>query len=276
VLAGLLALSVAFVATGGGVVDTLAAFGQRPSGSVLGAVSNTPMPTAARTITAAPTPTATPTATATATAARAPLALDLLAGADPAAIFVTESTAVLCAASAVQMTVEMLTRTVDRTSATQRRIHALEISLTTPTDSHNGGTGPVGMAGAITRLSGVPYQLRIASTRTGALRDAAATIVRTRHPVVLLAWRGAHAWVMTGFRANADPAIFADAAVEGAFILDPWYPRVSRIWGPSDPPNTFQDAKEMVRNYLPWKRPEGAYPGRDGRFLYLAPVETAG
>jgi hypothetical protein len=93
---------------------------------------------------------------------------------------------------------------------------------------------------------------------------------------VLLAWRGAHAWVMTGFRANADPAIFADAAVEGAFILDPWYPRVSRIWGPSDPPNTFQDAKEMVRNYLPWKRPEGAYPGRDGRFLYLAPVETAG
>ena len=75
-----------------------------------------------------------------------------------------------------------------------------------------------------------------------------------------------------GFRATADPLLFKDATVTGTYILDPWYPRVSSIWGPSDPPGTFQDASEMVRNYLPWKRPEGSYPQRDGKFLLVVPT----
>ena len=32
----------------------------------------------------------------------------------------------------------------------------------------------------------------------------------------------------------------------------------------------------MVRNFLPWKRPEGKYPGRDGKFLILVPVIAPG
>jgi hypothetical protein len=28
----------------------------------------------------------------------------------------------------------------------------------------------------------------------------------------------------------------------------------------------------MKRNYLPWKRPDGRYPGRDGKFLAIIPV----
>ena len=77
---------------------------------------------------------------------------------------------------------------------------------------------------------------------------------------------------MTGYRADADPAVFANAKVTGAYIIDPWYPRVSRIWGRSDKAGVFQDAAEMKRNYLPWKRPEGRYPGRDGKFLAIIPV----
>ncbi len=87
-----------------------------------------------------------------------------------------------------------------------------------------------------------------------------------------MAWRGAHTWVMTGFRADADPSVFADAKIQGTYILDPWYPDVSSIWGPSDPPGTYQNGAEMVRNYLKWKRPEGLYPTRDG--LYIAVVPT--
>jgi hypothetical protein len=104
------------------------------------------------------------------------------------------------------------------------------------------------------------------------LRDAAVAIETTQSPVILLAWRGAHTWVMTGYRADADPQVFADATVEGAYVLDPWYPWVSSIWGPSDPPGTFQDAAEMERNYLRWKRPEGAYPERDGLFISVVPT----
>jgi hypothetical protein len=28
----------------------------------------------------------------------------------------------------------------------------------------------------------------------------------------------------------------------------------------------------MVRNFLPWKRPEGKYPDRDGRFIVMIPT----
>jgi hypothetical protein len=116
------------------------------------------------------------------------------------------------------------------------------------------------------------YEVRGYEARADALRDAAVAIETTHSPVILLAWRGAHTWVMTGFRADADPQVFGDATVEGAYVLDPWYPWVSSIWGPSDPPGTFQDAAEMERNYLRWKRPEGAYPERDGLFISVVPT----
>ena len=28
----------------------------------------------------------------------------------------------------------------------------------------------------------------------------------------------------------------------------------------------------MVRNFLPWKRPEGSYPARDGNFIVVVPT----
>ena len=117
--------------------------------------------------------------------------------------------------------------------------------------------------------------MRAYKTRSGALRDAAKAILKTNSPVILLAWRGAHTWVMTGFRADADPLVFKDARVSGAYILDPWYPRVSSIWGRSDPPGTFQDASEMERNYLKWHRPEGHYKDRDDLYISVVPTLSA-
>ena len=129
-----------------------------------------------------------------------------------------------------------------------------------------------GLPSALAAYGVTGYEVRTYATRSAALRDAAKALEMTHSPVLLLAWRGAHTWVMTGFRANADPAVFADATVTGTYILDPWYPRVSSIWGRSDPPGTFQDASEMVRNYLKWRRPEGHYPDRDGRYVAVVPT----
>ena len=81
---------------------------------------------------------------------------------------------------------------------------------------------------------------------------------------------------MTGYRANADPLVFDNAKVSGTYILDPWYPWNSSIWGQSDPPGTFQNAAEMIRNFLPWQRPEGLYPRRDGNFIVVEPTIPRG
>ena len=140
-------------------------------------------------------------------------------------------------------------------------------------DSHNGAVGPARDGPRPRGLRRARATRSAATTRArGALRDAAKAIQATDSPVILLAWRGAHTWVMTGFRADADPRVFQYSKISGAYILDPWYPWNSSIWGQSDPPGTFQDAAEMARNFLPWKRPEGHYPDRDG--LYIAVVPT--
>ena len=142
-------------------------------------------------------------------------------------------------------------------------------------DSHNGDWGPSAIALALDAYGAPGYEVRAYKSRALALRDAARAIKTTRSPVILLAWRGAHTWVMTGYRADADPVLFKNAKVSGAYILDPWYPRISSIWGRSDPPGTFQNTSEMERNYLPWKRPEGRYKDRDGLFIAVVPTKKA-
>lgn len=139
-------------------------------------------------------------------------------------------------------------------------------------DSHNGGWGPAAIAQALAAYGAKGYEVRAYESRGHALKDAAAALTRTGKPVVLLPWWGAHTWVMTGYRADADPTIFRDARVSGLYILDPWYPRVSSIWGPSDGPGNFEDMAEMRRNFIGWSRPEGAYPDRDGLFVVVLPT----
>ena len=139
-------------------------------------------------------------------------------------------------------------------------------------DSHNGGWGPAAMVAAL-KAYGVPgYEVRAYDTRADALFDAAKAIEQSHAPVLLLAWRGAHTWVMTGFRADADPLVFDDAKVRGTYILDPWYPLISSIWPRSLPPGAYHDAQVMRVNYLPWKRPEGHYKDRDGLFIAVVPT----
>lgn len=225
---------------------------------------------------ATPGPTPTPTPTPTPEPVREAVDFDILD--DPEAVFASQDHKDWCAVAGTQMVLAIHGR-ADTSVAFQRELASRVRDWESYDDSHNGDWGPAAMALAL-EAYGVPgYEVRAFETRQGALRDAARTLQATGAPVILLAWRGAHTWVMTGFRADADPSVFRDAHIEGAYILDPWYPRVSSIWGPSDPAGTFQDAAEMNRNFLKWKRPEGAYPDRDGRYITVAPtipLTTAG
>jgi hypothetical protein len=203
---------------------------------------------------------------------RVPVSISL--GPDPEAWFAHQQTKIWCAPSAVQMALAAL-GLADTSAAFQSALQAKIGSWTSRADSRNGGWGPEAMTRALADNGAAGYEVRTHATREAALLDASRAIMETSSPVILLAWRGAHAWVMTGFRATADPRRFPDAEIEGAFILDPWFPWVSTIWGPSDPAGTFQDAAEMRRNFLPWKRPEGRYPGRDGMYVTVVPSVSA-
>jgi hypothetical protein len=235
----------------------------RPAGA-----SATPVPTATATL--APGQTAAPTPVPTPAPKREPVDINVVT--NPKDHFITEVDHEWCAVAATQM-VLALHGAAPLTEAFQVQLANRVGEWESRRDSKNGGWGPAAMTKALDAYGVAGYDVRIYETRQDAMTDAARAIETTGSPVILLTWRGAHSWVMTGFTANADPLLFDDAKVTGTYILDPWYPRVSSIWGASDPPGTFQDLPEMRRNYLPWERPEGIYPSRDGKFVAVVPTE---
>jgi hypothetical protein len=190
---------------------------------------------------------------------------------NPARMFASQHTNDWCAVAGIQMVLAMH-GVVDNSVDTQKRLAGSIDRFESWRDSHNGGWGPAAIAEALAANGVKGYEIRSYNRRDLALRDTARALRTTRAPVILIAWRGAHTWVMTGYRADADPTVFRDAVVKGAYIYDPWYPRVSTIWGPSDGPGVFQNDAEMERNYLRWDRPEGAYPDRDGKYIAVVPT----
>jgi hypothetical protein len=201
-------------------------------------------------------------------------AMDVSIIKDPKAVFAHEVRKDWCSPAGIQITLAAL-GLADTSEDFQRTVAGRVHEWESYSDSHNGEWGPTAMARALAAYGAPGYKVRAYDTRADALFDAAVALETTHSPVILLAWTGAHTWVMNGYKADADPAIFPDAKVSGAYILDPWYPWNSSIWGQSDPPGTFQDAKEMIRNFIPWKRPEGLYPNRDGKFIVVIPTLPA-
>ena len=190
---------------------------------------------------------------------------------NPKKYFASELENDLCAPAGVQVVLAIL-HLADTSDAFQRKLESRIDEWESWRDSHNGGWGPAAMVKALEAYGAKGYEIRAYGSREDAMFNAAVAISTYHKPVILLAWRGAHTWVMTGYTANADPLVFQNAQYTGAYIIDPWYPRVSSIWGPSDAPGVIQDRAEMRRNYLPWKRPEGTYPDRDGRFIAILPT----
>jgi hypothetical protein len=233
-------------------------------------LGGSPDPGVGPVVTPVPAPTATPSATAGPTAVPR-RAVDVNILKNPSKYFAHEIKDTWCAPAGIQMALAILGHG-NTTAAFQRELQSRVHEWESRADALDGLWGPSAMALALDAYGAKGYQVRAYKTRQGALRDAAKAIQKTNAPVLLLAWRGAHTWVMHGFRADADPSVFPDAKILGTYILDPWYPDISSIWGPSDPPGTYQNEAEMIRNYLKWKRPEGKYADRDG--LYIAVVPT--
>lgn len=219
-------------------------------------------PTASPSVATTPGPTLRP--------ARKPVRFRLKV-ADPKTKFISQVDNTMCAAAGLQMVLGMHDQ-APMTDAFQRRLDGRLDEWESRKDAKAGGWGPSSMAEALAAYGVAGYEVRAYENRNQSLREAAAAMVRTGAPAILIAWRGAHTWVMTGFRADADPTVFRDARITGINVFDPWYPTVSTIWGPSDPAGTLQDLAEIKRNFLQWDRPEGRYPERDGKYIVVVPT----
>ena len=237
----------------------------------------TPRPVAASSL--APTASATPSPTPL---VRAPVDVALVA--DHTTVFNSQNTSEDCAPAGTQMVLAIL-GLADTSDAFQEELKGRIGEWESWEDSHNGGWGPAAVSLALAAYGAPGYEIRAYESHIDALRGAATALSATNKPVVFFPWWGAHTWVMTGYRADADPTLFTDANVSGLYILDPWYPRFSTIWGQSDGPGNFEDLGEMERNWPAyagppgyegvgpgWTRPEGFYPDRDGKYVILVPT----
>ena len=177
-----------------------------------------------------------------------------------------------CVPGAMQTMMNVMDRGAKRASrAIQDRLYRLARRLST--DRLRGeGAEPEGWARGLEELGYGRFEVLVEKTREAAIREAALAMRTTGRPVGLLVWRGAHSWVMVGFRATADPAVTSDFTVTHVRIADVWYPRVSSIWGASVKPSTLIPVAKLKEDYLRWRRPTGRYPEKDGRFVLVAPV----
>ena len=159
----------------------------------------------------------------------------------------------------------------DRTLRTQERLYRLARRYSSE-KLWGKGAEPIGWARALERLGYGDWEVVAYRRRADAIKVAVKRLRMTGKPVGMLTWRGAHSWVISGFSATADPALTNRYRVTRIVIEDVWYPRVSTIWGPSDPPGTWMRADDLGRDYLRYKRPGRRYPGLDGNYVLVVPV----
>jgi hypothetical protein len=219
-----------------------------------------------------------PNASSASAPARArPYSMDLLRRGD----FVSQTNGVQCVGASIQMMLNIVGATNDRTASQQLRLQKIARSLSSapgdpprPAGRVRRGASSRGWASTLEKYGVGPYFLRSEGSMQAALKVAARAMRLTGKPVGLLMWRGRHAWVMTGFRATADPLATDDYRVTTVTVADPWYPRVSSIWGRSPAPGTRLNLKQLATDFKPISRRRN-YGGRYLLVLPLVPLQPA-
>jgi hypothetical protein len=243
-----------------------------PSAAAL-AVPPSPLPRATATpaaratlvATATPAPAPTPTPEPTASPEPELFAINLASSAD----FVPQYTFDWCVGASIMMARSIITDSRNESRSSQRRLWELARDLTV--GSPYGGANPAGWAAALNQLDLGRYRLVSLPTFDAAVDRAARALAETKRPVGLVMWAGRHAWVMTGFKATADPRKHDDARVTRVRVIDPLYPHGSR-WGPSPAPNRLITLKTLGKQFVKRDRPEydfGVEPG----WLLVLPVD---
>jgi hypothetical protein len=171
--------------------------------------------------------------------------------------FVSQTNLVQCVGASMQMMINLVSARDDRSAATQHRLWLLARELGPPRPPDRPprpGASVQGWAAGLNQLGQGPYKVVGYPSLADALDAAARALRRTGRPVGLLVWGGRHAWVMSGFRATADPAVTDDFHVTHAIVLDPLYPLHSTTWGRSPAPDSSLTPARLGHYFVPRRR----------------------
>jgi hypothetical protein len=135
------------------------------------------------------------------------------------------------------------------------------------------GVDPAGWTAGLRRFVDGRYRLVASRTFDAALRSAVTRMRLTGLPVALTVSHGNHGWILTGFRATADPATTSSFKVTSVRVTGPLYGLQSKN-GYDMPPNTKLTTAQLKRFFSPWRYA----PKRmiwDGRYVSIQPVPAA-
>jgi hypothetical protein len=219
-----------------------------PSGS--GTPATTPKPT--------PTPKPKPTPTP------GPFQMDLYEKGD----YIGEYDHLWCVPAAIQTSINIMSNGADTSRKFQTKLFNLAYSKWPASD---GSVDAIAWPKMLTTLGYGNYEQDTRSSIQAAAKVVAKAIRTTNRPAGLIVWYGWHSWVVSGFRATADPAATDNYTVLGLYIEDVWYPRISSIWGESFPPDTYDPVSKLGTDYKPyheWTKDSV----RDGKYVFVVPV----
>ena len=173
-----------------------------------------------------------------------------------------------CVPAAMQTSINIMSTGADTSKALQARLYDLAYSLA-PGDA--GGPDAPAWPKGLTELGYGHFALEMSSSMTDAVNAVARAIRMTGRPAGLIVWYGWHSWVVSGFKATADPALTDAFTVTGLYIEDVWYDRHSRLWGWSFPPDTFDKTADLPIDYKPFHQ-WPLDPKREHKYLFVVPV----
>ena len=185
--------------------------------------------------------------------------------------FVAQKNIVQCVGASMQMMLNMMRPGADHTAATQLKLQkmARQWSPQRSDGTERKGASVVGWSASLNLLGAGPYKVVGMATIEEVLQIAAQAMRKTGKPVGLLVWRGRHAWVMSGFKATADP-LNAGSRVTAAIVEDPLYPHNSGIWGRSPAPGAALSVKELGRQFVPRRLTSSQF---GGMYVLVLPYE---
>ena len=184
--------------------------------------------------------------------------------------FTTQKSWLWCTAAGVQIVRNIVDRKTDHTAAGQRRYFDWMRTRNRYDLPLSAGVDAAGWTAGMRHFVDDRYRLVSSRSFDSALRSAVTRLRLTNLPVALTVSHGNHGWILTGFRATADPAKTSSFTVTSVRVTGPLYGLQSKN-GYDMAPNTKLTTAQLKRFFTPWKYAPRAMVW-DGRYVSIQPV----